>query len=270
MPVVAFFPDLKKPGVPNPGTNRDVTSLILEALVPTFPEQLPHGEIQEIFPDVFFVKGQSQFESQGKAVKCTRAMTIIRDSGRLTLVNSVRLSGDGLQALDRLGKVENIVRIGANHGRDDAFYSDHYNAPVWALSGTQHDRPVKAKATLIAGNEGPVKDALVVVFETIPAPEAVLFLNRSGGILISCDSLQNMIGPDEFFDTQSTGMMKKAGFFRSGNIGPAWRARLQPNVSDFERILALEFQHLLPSHGDPLLNDAHSVVSQTVKDIYST
>jgi hypothetical protein len=237
--------------------------------MPTFPEQLPHGEIQEIFPDVFFIKGQSKFETQGNTAQFTRAMTIIRDSNRLTLVNSLRLNEEGLQALEGLGKVENIVRIGANHGRDDAFYCDRYNVPVWALNGTQHDRPVKTEATLIAGNNGPVKDASVVVFGSIPAPEAVVFLNRSGGILISCDSLQNMIGPDEFFDAQSTEMMKKAGFFRSGNIGPAWRARLQPDVSDFERILALEFKHLLPSHGDPLLEDAHSVISQTVKDIYS-
>ena len=237
--------------------------------MPTFPEQLPHGDIQEIFPDVFFVKGQSKFVAQGNAVQFTRAMTIIRDSNQLTLVNSVRLGDAGLEALDSLGNVENVIRIGANHGRDDAFYSDRYNAPVWSLSGTQHDRPVKTETTLIAGNEGPVKDASVIVFESIPAPEAVLFLPRNGGIVISCDSLQNMIGPDEFFDTQSTEIMKKAGFFRSGNIGPAWRARLQPDVSDFERILALEFKHLLPSHGDPLLNEAHSVISQTVKDIYS-
>jgi hypothetical protein len=240
-----------------------------EALMPTFPEQLRHGEIQEVFPDVFFVKGQSKFETQGNRAKFTRAMTIIRDSDQLTLVNSVRLNEEGLGVLDNLGKVENIVRIGANHGRDDAFYSDRYNAPVWALSGTQHERPVKMEATLIAGNEGPVKDASVVVFETIPAPEAVMLLHRSGGILISCDSLQNMTGPDEYFDAQSTEMMEKAGFFRSGNIGPAWRARLQPDVSDFERILALEFTHLLPSHGDPLLEDAHRVISETVKDIYS-
>jgi hypothetical protein len=237
--------------------------------MPTFPEQLPHGEIQEIFPDVFFVKGQSKFEAQGTVIQFTRAMTIIRDSGRLTLVNSVRLGEEGLEALDRLGKVENVIRLGANHGRDDAFYSDRYKVPVWALSGTQHDRPVKTEATLIPGNEGPIKDASVVVFKSIPAPEAVLYISRSGGIVVSCDSLQNMTGPDEFFDEQSTEIMKKAGFFRSGNIGPAWRARLKPDVSDFERILVLEFKHLLPSHGDPLLDDAHRVVSQTVKDIYS-
>ena len=237
--------------------------------MPSFPEQLPHGDIQEIFPNVFFVKGQSKFEAQGNQVQFTRAMTIVRDGEDLTLVNTVRLNEDGLRALDGLGKVKNVVRIGANHGRDDAFYSDHYNVPVWALAGTQQNRPLKSEATLVAGNEGPIEGASVVVFDSIPASEAVLYLERSGGILISCDSLQNMTGPDEYFDAPSAEIMEKGGFFRAGNIGPAWRARLQPDVADFERILTLPFKHLLPSHGDPLLNDAHVVISQTVADIYS-
>jgi hypothetical protein len=242
---------------------------IEEALMPGFPEQLRHGDIQEIFPDVFFVKGQSKFENQGNMVQFTRAMTIIRDGGDLILINTVRLGEDGLRALDALGEVKDIVRIGANHGRDDAFYSDHYDAPVWALAGTQLNRLVKSEATLVAGTESPIKDATVVAFNSIPASEAVLLIARSGGILISCDSLQNMTGPDEYFDTPSTEMMNKGGFFRAGNIGPVWRAILKPEVSDFEQILALEFKHLLPSHGDPLLNDAHAVISQTVADIYS-
>ena len=105
--------------------------------MPNFPEQLLHGDIREIFPDVFFVKGQSKFEAQGNMVQFARAMTIVRDGENLTLVNTVRLSEDGLRVLDDLGKVKNIVRIGANHGRDDAFYSYHYDVPVWALAGTQ-------------------------------------------------------------------------------------------------------------------------------------
>ena len=234
-----------------------------------FPEQLPHADIQQVFPDVYFVKGQIKFENQGNVAQFTRAMTIVRDKNRLTLVNTVRLNEAGLQALDRLGKVDNIVRTGANHGRDDAFYSDRYGVPVWAVSGTDHSRPVTSEANLIAGETGPIEGATIMIFQTIPAPEAVICLQRNGGILISGDSLQNMTGPDDFFDEASAQFMDKAGFFRSGNIGPAWRAKLQPNVSDFERILALEFKHLLPSHGDPLLDNAHQVVGQTVKDIYS-
>ena len=122
---------------------------------------------------------------------------------------------------------------------------------------------------MVAGNEGPVNDVTVVAFDSIQVPEAVLFLPRNGGIIVSCDSLQNMTGPDEFFDAHSIEIMRNSGFFRAGNIGPAWRARVQPVVADFEKILDLEFEHLLPSHGDPLLNIAHTVIRKTVDDVFS-
>lgn len=235
-----------------------------------FPEQLPHGEITEVFTDVFFVLGQSKFELQDNTAQFTRSMTVIRDGKSLTLVNTLRLDDDGLQALDRLGKVENIIRLAANHGRDDAFYSDRYDAPVWALEGAVQARPVKNVTTLIAGDTGPVKDATTLVYESIAAAEAVLCLHRSGGILIAGDSLQNLTGPNEFFDDATAATLQKGGFFKRGNIGPAWRANLQPDRADFDRILALEFKHLLPAHGDPLLEEAHEVIGQTVEDIYSS
>lgn len=270
------------PGAPSPGLRavpirvtfaprRDVEykSESREAVLPTFPEQLPHGEIQEIFPDVYFVKGQMKLETQGRTVRLTRSMTIVRQGDSLSLVNPIRLGEEGLQALDRLGKVENVLRMGVGHGRDDAFYSDRYNVPVWAQEGTKPDRPVKLQATLAAGNDGPLKDATILMFESIAAPETVICLHRNGGILITCDCIQNMTGPDEFFDAPSSEFMANAGFFRRANIGPAWRARLQPKVSDYDRILALDFKHLLPAHGDPLLNEAHEAVAQTVKDLFS-
>ena len=235
-----------------------------------FPEQLPHGEITEVFPNVFFVLGQSKFEAQGNKFQFTRSMTIIRDGESLTLANTPRLDDKGLKALDGLGKVENIIRLAANHGRDDAFYSDRYDAPVWALDGVKPERPVKHQATLVAGDAGPVKDTTTFVFESIAAAEAVLCVHQSGGILISGDSLQNITGRNEFFDDATAEALEKGGFIKNGNIGPAWRANLQPDRADFDRILALEFKHLLPAHGDPLLADAHEVIGQTVEDTYSS
>jgi len=234
-----------------------------------FPEQLPHGEIKELSPDVFFVMGQSKFAVEGNVAQFTRSMTIVRDGSDLTLVNTLRLDDDGLRALEQLGTVKNIVRIAANHGRDDAFYSDRYDAPVWALNGAPQERPVNKTATLNSGDGSPITDASVVAFQSIAAPEAVLHLKRNGGIIVSGDSLQNVTGPDEFFSAPTIELFKKGGFFKRGNIGPAWRARLQPAKTDFDDILALPFKHLLPAHGEALLDDAHQVLSETVEDVYS-
>ena len=54
-----------------------------------FPSALVHGEIRELFPDVFFVTGTMTIA--GKPMSFSRNMTIVRDNGSLTLINSVRL-----------------------------------------------------------------------------------------------------------------------------------------------------------------------------------
>jgi hypothetical protein len=62
-------------------------------------------------------------------------MTIVRDGGRLTLINTVRLNDAGLAELEKLGTVTNVVRIGDMHGVDDPFYVDRYGAKFWAMPG---------------------------------------------------------------------------------------------------------------------------------------
>lgn len=96
-----------------------------------FPAALKHGEIRELFPDIFFVTGTMTIA--GKPMSFSRNMTIVRENGVLTLINSVRLDERGLQALDALGRVANIIRLAGFHGLDDAFYKDRYDAKAWAV-----------------------------------------------------------------------------------------------------------------------------------------
>ena len=83
---------------------------------------MPHGDIEEVFPDVFFVMGTTRPNFGGANFQFSRNMTIARDKGALTLINTVRLDEDGLAHLDDLGNVEHVVKLGAFHGIDDAFY----------------------------------------------------------------------------------------------------------------------------------------------------
>jgi hypothetical protein len=195
-------------------------------------------------------------------------MTIIRDGDSLTLVNTIRLDKNGLARLDRLGTVKNIVKLGSFHGRDDAFYLDRYGATLWAPAEMEHERGVKTGADLAPGQPGPCPDALVFSFETSSVPEVILCLERQGGILVSCDSLQNWDGPDVYFDEASAVMLEKQGFFQPANIGPGWRNAAKPERSDFTRLIELKFRHLLSAHGKPLLNDAHQAVSATIQKVY--
>lgn len=235
---------------------------------PSLPPQLPHGELTEVLPDVFFVTGQVRPDFGGKTWQFSRNMVVVRDGDSLTLVNTLRLSDDALAHLESLGTVAHVVKLGAFHGRDDAFYLDRYGVPLWAVPSMPHERGVTTSAELVPGAAGPCADGEVFVFETSDTPEALLLLERHGGVLLSCDSLQNMHGPDAHFDEASAAMMSGAGFFRPGNIGPGWIRAASPEASDFERLKALRFRHLLSAHGVPLLHEAHAVLSATVLEQY--
>ena len=234
-----------------------------------FPPQLPHGEIEEVLPDVFFVSGQTRPDFQGQIWQFSRNMTVVREGDALTLINTLRLDDVGLATLDALGSVRNIVKLGAFHGRDDAFYLDRYGARMWAVEGMDHERGVTTDVVLTPGQAGPCADVSVFVYKTSDIPEALLLLDREGGVLVACDSLQNWSAADEYFDERSAAAMGESGFFRPANVGPGWRNSANPQAADFARIKALSFRHLLSAHGAPLLDDAHGALCQTFSELFA-
>src|SRR4051812_4807672 len=98
------------------------------------PPAFAHGRLHELFPDVFFVTGSLQMKSP-LPIRFSRNMTVVRDGEHLTLVNSVRLDAAGLEKLDSLGRVTDIVRLAGHHGMDDPFYKERYGAKVWVVAG---------------------------------------------------------------------------------------------------------------------------------------
>jgi hypothetical protein len=168
------------------------------------PPAYPHGELREVFPDVFFVMGTLSMPGP-IPVRFSRNMTVIREGNRLVLVNSVRLSEDGLRQLDRLGKVTDVVRLAAFHGMDDPFYKERYGAKTWTVKGQRYMTGFKMDATpyhvadheMHDAGELPLSGSKLYVIGSTPA-EGLLLLERSGGILISGDSLQNWNQTDEY------------------------------------------------------------------------
>lgn len=232
------------------------------------PEQLPHGSLEEVLPGIFVVMGQTRPNFGGQQLEFTRTMTVIRDGSELTLVNTLRLDADALAELETLGTVRHVVKLGSFHGRDDAFYIQRYGAAMWAFSGMPHGRGVKTDHELVPGQAGPTPDSTSFRYESSETPEGHLLLARHGGILLACDSLQNMAGPDEWFDEETGTLMAEKGFFGEANVGPGWRGSANPQAADFERLTALSFCHLISAHGPPRLNSAHEAVSATVARLY--
>jgi hypothetical protein len=221
-----------------------------------YPDALPHGPIEEVLPDVFFVTGTMRNQFFGSMWQFSRGMTIVREGDRLTVLNSVRLDDDGLAALDALGQVVNVVRIGDMHGSDDRFYVDRYGATFWALPGMTIGDGLKVDRQLAVDGAMPFRSCSLFVFRTTKRPEAILRLDREGGILIACDSLQNWIEPDEFFDPETVETMRKMGFFTPAGLGLAWLHESEPKAEDFLRLKAVPFKHALCGHGRPFLDRA--------------
>jgi hypothetical protein len=228
------------------------------------PPQLPHGILREVLPDVFVVAGQTRPVFGGRQLQFSRGMVVLREGEALTLVNTLRLDDAGLAALNALGRVEHVVRLGAFHGRDDAFYVGRSGARVWAFEGMPHERGVVTTDLLVEGGDAPVAGARAFQFHSSSMPEGLLILEAHGGVAIACDSLQTMAGPDDFFDDATAGMMAGAGFFQRPNIGPGWLSAAKPKRADFDRLLETPFEHLLSAHGPPLSGDASAAVATAV------
>lgn len=226
-----------------------------EQLCTKHPKALNHGSIKEVFDNVFFVTGAMETVLMEMDWQFSRNMTIVRDENRLIIINSIRLNEDALVELDKLGKVTDVIRLGALHGRDDAFYVERYNAKYWAMPGVKDEANLKVNELSLESTL-PISDANLFQFTTSQISEAIICLKRSGGIAIACDALQNWLSPDEHFCGSSTERMQQMGFFTPANVGPVWFQAAEPAAADFERLKALPFKHALCGHGEPLLDTA--------------
>ncbi len=230
----------------------------------SLPPQLPHGPIREILEDVFFVTGQTRAVFGGREFRFSRNMTIIRDGGVLTLLNTMRLDEDGLSELAMLGDVRHIAKLGFFHGRDDAFYKQHFGAKLWAFPGMPHERGLQTDVELRPSGPTPFGLGQAFSYASAEIAEGLMLLKRHGGVLVACDSLQNLAPPDEFFDEATAQTMRPPGLKLGMAIGPGFRNRGKPKASDFARLLELEFSHLLSAHGPAVLSDAHARVTECI------
>ena len=231
-----------------------------------FPPAEPHGELEEVFPDVFFVIGSVGFPGP-VPMRFSRNMVVLRNDDALTLINTVRLSESGLAKLEALGNVKHIIRLAGFHGMDDAFYRERYGAKVWAVKG--HVYAPKFLNTKLDPKDGyfqadvymdddvqpPVPGAKLITLECA-AGEGLLHLDREGGVLIAGDALQNWGATNRFFSLGAKVVMKLMGFIKPYNLGPGWIKQADPNPQHVKAILDLNFEHVLPSHGDPVLTNA--------------
>ena len=230
-----------------------------------FPRATPHGPIEPVADDVFWVRGSVGL---GPGLRITRNMAIVRSGDELTLVHSVRLTPEGEAELEKLGTVKNVVKVAYMHGQDDAYYLDRFGATYWALPDGARDQDPEIQQGLRDDNL-PFDDAKLFEFRDTKEKEAALLVERSDGILITGDSVHN------WTDTAGCSAPAKLvtrlmGFLkRPAQIGPPWRKMMTPKEGtlrpDFERLANLDFAHIVPAHGRPLINTAKQDLRATIE-----
>lgn len=235
--------------------------------MPDHPDAMPHGDLEEVFPDIFFVTGTMRGPFFGSTWQFSRNMIVVREEGKLSLINAVRLDDAGLEALTALGEVKNVVRLGSMHGHDDAFYVDRYDATYWAIKGAPPIEGLEVDREMEVGSELPFASSLFS-FEATKLPEGLLRVDREGGIMIACDSLQNWVASDEFFLDETVETMRGMGFFTPANLGPAWMHVNEPKPEDFVRLAEVAFEHALCGHGEPLRGGADVAYRATYERIF--
>ncbi|MFT7654794.1 MAG: hypothetical protein ACI9ON_003819 [Limisphaerales bacterium] len=228
----------------------------------------PHGSIEEIVDDVFWVQGSAQL---APGLRLMRNMAIVRNGEDLTVVSPVRLSPAGEAQLEQLGTVRHVVKIGFAHGIDDAYYLERFDATYWALpNGTRPQDPTPENE--LRPDSLPINDAELFEFHDTVQKEGALLIQRAGGILITCDAVQHWsntkgCSPPARLVSHLIGFRR-----RPAQIGPPWRKRMTPKggslKSDFERLAALDFSHLIGAHGQPLRDTAKQDLIATVEATY--
>lgn len=235
----------------------------------TYAKVTPHSAIQEILPEVFFVQGSFRFAA---GFRFSRNMTVLRQGDELTIINAVRLNEDEEQKLDALGKVRHVMRLGTFHGMDDPYYVDRYRATFWCQPGAGQYAVPAIDRELGEGVALPVDGLSCIPYTATKEPECVLHLDRHGGLLISCDSLQDWSDYGQC-TWLSRRVLPRMGFEKRLLVGPIWKKLFSTDDAllkqNFEQITALDFRHFVAAHGGYRLDDATGHVEAAVAKAFS-
>lgn len=237
-----------------------------------FAPAYPHDKLKPLYPGVYLLHGSIKM---GPGMRMNRNMLVLQNGQELILINPVRMDDDALADLDRLGLVKHVMRLGDFHGLDDAFYLDRYHCEFWTQKGQETYPLPQATQWITAGAASPLPDSEFFIFESAKYPEAALLLNAHK-LLITTDSVQ-FYKDWSYFTGFTKFVFKLLGFKEGLNIGPPWLKRVAPKntgiegvsmKSDFERLLALDFNSMIAAHGLLLESGAKEALENEVARVF--
>ena len=217
----------------------------------SYPPALPQDSIVELLPNLYLLRGSCDVMP---GISINRNMVILRQGDELTLIGSVRMTPDNEQALDRLGTVAHLVRIGG-HDMDVDYTLARYHPKVWCVAGAQTDAPFGSNDSIASFDTATglsCVEADVLPFRGIRMVEVALLWREHGGVLITSDALQHY-GDWRFFNLRSRLIHPLMGFRRGMIVGPMWHRLLTTDEAatreSFDALLDQSFRHMIGLHG---------------------
>ena len=97
-------------------------------------------------------------------------------------------------------------------------------------------------------------------------------MKRHGGVLFTCDAIQNY-GDYRHNTLLARLVMPFIGFPKTTLVGPIWLKLMTPEGAslrgEFDRLLGLEFDHLLAAHGSFLRGGAQAAVEKAIEKAFA-
>jgi hypothetical protein len=226
-----------------------------------------HNAIEELFENVFWVHGSIKM---APGMTMNRNMLILKQGDELTLINPIRLNHQEEAKLCALGNIKNVLRLGDFHGLDDQYYIDHFQAEFWCQKGQSTYKTPLPDTIIEEDTPSPIENSEFFIFSTAKFPEAALLL-KDHNLLITTDSIQNLTSWS-YTTFLAKVVLKLLGFKKELLIGKPWIKRVTPRGKtmreDFERLLDLDFDHLIAAHGTLLRDNAKSTLQQVVTNTF--
>jgi hypothetical protein len=232
------------------------------------PPASHHLPLRECFPGVWLASSAVSMSIPLKlTIQFSRNMVAVLGSDGWVLLNPVRLSDAAEAELLAKAPFKHAARVGTYHGRDDRYYVDRFGVEFWAVPGVHsYAEPPNTRAITEDG-PFPIPGAQVVVYKNAVLAECVVCLPQHR-LLVTCDSVQHYEN-DTLISPLGKLVMYPMGFFTPCVIGPIWLKASTPRGGslrgDFERVLALDFDHLISGHGTPKIGGAKAALARNVE-----
>ena len=222
-----------------------------------------HNAIEELFENVYWVHGSIKI---APGMTMNRNMIILKQGSELTLINPVRLNSQEEVKLCALGDIKKVLRLCDFHGLDDQYYIDHFKAEFWCQKGQSIYKAPIPDTIIEEETPSPIENSEFFIFSTAKFPEAALLL-KNHNLLITTDSIQNLTNWS-YTTFLTKVVLRLMGFKKELLIGKPWIKRVTPKgesmQGDFERLLNLDFDHLIAAHGTLLRDNAKPALQQVV------